>query len=145
MIIRKAGPEDFSAIFSLVSRWHDGTLLPMFEVKASMTWLTKTMSNGCVFVAEHEGVIIGSISGSGMLLPWNDSVWILNCQWMYVEPESRGGGTTTALITRLKEFVDEHSTPLIISINEGHDTGLKDRFMKICGFEYLGGTFAYGF
>jgi len=148
MIVRRATAFDFSDICRLIAAWHDETPMnyPAWEEAASIHWIADTMTKGVVFVAidEDSGKIIGSIGLSGQQFPWNNSAWVLECEWFYVDIDKRSGGAAVELIKSTKEFADEHGSPITLSIIQGLDAELKDRFISTCGFDYAGGTFVYG-
>ena len=149
MLVRRATAFDFSDICRLIAAWHDETPMnyPAWEEAASIHWIADTIADGAVFVLidEESSKIIGSIGLSGQKYPWNKSVWVLECEWFHVDIDKRGGGGgAVSLIEAAKGFSDKHSSPLVLSIMQGLDAELKDRFISTCGFDYAGGNFVYG-
>ena len=148
MLVRRATAFDFSAICRLIAAWHDETPIsyPAWEENASIQWIAGVLTKGVAFVSidESSGKIIGSVGFSGQHYPWNETVWVLECEWFYVNPEFRSGGAAVKLVEMAKDFADDNDSPLILSIIQGLDAELKDRFISTCGLDYVGGTFVYG-
>ena len=109
------------------------------------------IAQGLVFVAvDSADKVVGCLALDSARWPWtapnNPEGWHLYNQHFWVEPAYRGAGIARALLAlakgRAESWVvrpDYIGVPLVIDVSmlDG-DTGLKERFVKMCGFTYIG-------
>jgi len=148
MEVRRADLYDFSGICRLLSQWHEESPVnyPEWLEDDAINWIARTMTKGVVFIAidDESGKIIGSIGLSGQHYPWNMSVWMLECEWLHVDPDHRKGRVAEKLLDSAKSFADDYNSSISVSSMQGLNAELKDRFISMCGLDYVGGTFVYG-
>jgi hypothetical protein len=74
--------------------------------------------------------------------PWNRSSFFLENLHFWVSPKHRKGGVAIKLLQLMKARAKELQMPLSIRVTFSDGAAdLKDRFIRMQGFKYLGGTF----
>jgi len=125
------------------SRWRD--IAPFDDVRSTRTILD-VIERGVAAVAinDETGGVVGSVGFAPLQMPWSD-VWFLNAVWYSVDPPLRKNRTALAIVRKAEEIVaglGPNPPRLLMGVAMGGDDApLKDRFMRMMGFAYLGGQF----
>lgn len=139
-MIRRATEVDAPSITRfLIDRFH-GTydhFAPVDLVK-TYSWVMHHLKTGVVFVAEKDGVLIGTISGSVTEYWWSKSRHVCD-GWYFVDPNARASRAGALLLKSLDEWAGD--LDLTIGVISGDDLDRKRKFFERNGFECLGGTF----
>jgi hypothetical protein len=64
-------------------------------------------------------------------------------EFLMTDKHARKTGVANKLITASKDFAEKKDLILMMGHFSGKDPDLKDKFLKIHGFEYGGGNFFY--
>jgi GNAT superfamily N-acetyltransferase len=145
--IRRAGPEDIVAIYGTMRRAFEEApvKVPLIEPIPGMKWALRIMETGAIYVAEADGIVIGSIGIEVKTFPWTENAPLLNDTWFYVTPEYRRSRIASALLDKIRKHVHATKIPFFGGVNWGGDrVELKDRLIERHGFKYVGGNFTYG-
>ena len=142
--IRQAKPLDASNIARLLIEAHDDTgpsAYPPVDHTIGLQWITRTLTEGYVLVADVSGRLVGSLALTNFQYPWSPE-WYMSMEWLYVQKKFRSAGAFSALITACHAHADEHDAPLIAAIDAGDkDVFLKDKAFQQQGYMYVGGEF----
>lgn len=142
--IRQAKPLDASNIARLLIEAHDESgpgAYPPVDHSVGIQWITRTLSEGYVLVADVSGRLVGSLALTNFNFPWSPK-WYMYMEWLYVQKKFRSAGAFDALIKASHAYADEHSAPLIAAIGAGDkDVFLKDKAFQQHGYTYVGGDF----
>ncbi len=110
--------------------------------------LLDLIAQGLVAVARGSGRqrIVGCIVLDVARWPWvhpqNQAGQHLYNQHLWVEPRYRRGGVAQRLLSFAKEVADQRGLECQIDISSlSDDADLRDRFVRISGFTYMGGKF----
>lgn len=145
--IRKAVPEDMPALFPMLVRAFEEApvKVPLPEKIPGMQWALRIMQAGVIYIAEADGIMVGSIGIEMKIFPWTANSPLLNDTWFYVTPEYRRTRVASHLLDKIKKHVHETKIPFFGGVNWGGDrVELKDRLIQMHGFKYVGGNFTYG-
>jgi hypothetical protein len=115
-------------------------LYPDPDPAMTAEWVTSTIINGFVIVAEKAGRIIGSVALTNYQFPWSPR-WYLSMDWAYITRGFRGDGAFDALVKAASAFADERGAPIYAGVSSGKDSYMKDRLFQMKGYTYLGGQF----
>lgn len=126
--------------------WHDSTGIeyPQPVEDDVLKWVVAIMTNGYVIVAERAGRLIGTIGVQPAPLPFNMKEVVLRDQFFYVTKAHRDGGVANALMKKVQTWAAMGRIPLVMNIISGLNTEKLDRFYKIQGGVYAGGTLVFG-
>jgi len=140
--IRPAKPYDASNICKMLEQAYTEQegLYPEPSQAMVISWVTSTIINGYVLVAEKAGRIIGSTAVTDYQFPWSPR-WFLSLDWAYVNTKFRRGGTFDGLMKPIHVLADEKDTPVYAGVSSGKDSLLKDKMLQMKGYQYLGGQF----
>lgn len=142
--IRPAKPLDTSNIARLLIEAHGeaGTgAYPPVDHTIGIQWITRTLSDGYVLVADVSGRLVGSLALTDYRFPWSPK-WFMYMEWLYVQKKFRNAGAFDALIKACHAYADEKGAPLVAGIGAGDkDVFLKDKAFQHHGYIYCGGEF----
>lgn len=119
---------------------------PMPEIKGPPTraLIDRAADLGILWVAVENERVVGFFIGRLNRFPDDPARKYLSSYHFYVDPERRAGAAK-ALVREVKKFCDKTQIEWMLYCNYGgEDLKKKDRFFKIMGLEYIGGTFRYG-
>lgn len=140
--IRPAKPLDTSNIARLLIECHgDASAYPPVDHTVGINWITQTLADGYVLVADVSGRLVGTIALTNYQFPWSPK-WYMYLEWLYVQKKFRKGGAFQALMKAVHAHADSHSAPIVAGVNAGdREVFLKDKAIVQEGYQYLGGTF----
>ncbi|MES1955798.1 GNAT family N-acetyltransferase [Salinisphaera hydrothermalis] len=142
--IRKAQQSDAVALYRLLEEAYSdrGVDYSPIDENRLMCWITTTIADGEVWVADRSGRVIGSIALIDFQFPWSAN-WVLINSWLYVLRNFRARGTGKKLMEAVFASADDKGgAPLVIGTHSGRDTDWKDEFIGgFGGVTYCGGTF----
>jgi len=140
--IRPAKPLDASNIARLLIEAHeDASAYPPVDHTIGLQWITQTLSEGYVIVADVSGRLVGTLALTNYQFPWSPK-WYMYLEWLYVQSKFRKGGAFEALLTATHAHADEHDAPIVAGVNAGDaQVFLKDKVFQQHGYTYLGGDF----
>ena len=144
--VRAADAEDLSNVYRLMMSWHDsaGIAYPPVEPAHTIAWITNTLINGRLVVADRAGRIVGVLGMSEKGFPWNDHAKHMQTEFFFVLPGFRKKGVAAALVDAAKIIAAGKGMPLMMSITAGANADKVDRFVGIKGGIYAGGNFVFG-
>lgn len=145
--VRRAEPTDAVAILNLLKMLSTDMAVsyPAIDDAHALHWIIRTMQSGIVFVATLKEKIAGSVGLHPEQFPWNPTYRYLCDQWFAVHPKARSTAAAKQLIGACKAIADEFKAPLVMGVMHGAKADLKDRFIGMQGFTYMGGNFTYNF
>lgn len=140
--IRQAKPLDASNLTRLLTEAHDEAgAYPPVDPNLGLKWITRTLTDGYVIVADVSGRLVGSLGITNYQFPWSHQ-WYMYLEWLYVQKKFRKAGAFIALMEACHAHADEHNAPLIAGISSADkDVFLKDKAMQMQGYVYTGGDF----
>lgn len=142
--IRPAKPLDTSNIARLLIEAHGESgpgAYPPVDHHVGIRWITQTLSEGYVIVADVSGRLVGSLALTNYQFPWSPKYY-LYLEWLYVQKKFRTGGAFEALMKACHAHADEMNAPIVAGISAGDkDVFLKDKALQHHGYTYLGGDF----
>lgn len=148
--LRKASMKDSIKIFRAIKDTFEATQMsyPPVDDDSAITWIMDVIRNhGLVYIAEVSGRIVGSVGFQPSEFPWANPKhphrWYLSNVWFYVHPGYRKYGTAEALIQKSMIFAKEAGILLSVGIYLEENAELKERFLKMKGLTYVGGSFLY--
>ena len=144
IIYRPAGIFDQTPIMLFLLPWlEEGAVVYPSINREYGKWVNTILSQGVCFLAEKDNQIIGIIGGSLSHFPWNSEAKFLAIEWLYVCKDFRKEGLANKLINMIKQYTENYDLPLLTTLMNGVDTETKERFMRMKGFKYTGGSFYY--
>lgn len=140
--IRPAKPLDTSNIARLLIECHEGgSAYPPVDHPTGIRWITQTLTEGFVVVADVSGRLVGSLALTNYQFPWSPK-WYMYLEWLYVQRKFRKGGAFEALLTAAHAYADENDAPLLAGVSAGDArVMLKDKMFQQHGYQYIGGDF----
>lgn len=94
--------------------------------------------------ASHNDKIVGCLILDHHYWPWNRKEWFLVNDHYWVDPKHRTGGIAAKFLACAKRCATETGRRVILDLSFGGiDAELKDRFVRMQGFEYVGGRFSF--
>lgn len=140
--IRPAKPLDASNLYRLLVQAHDeGSAYPAVDPYMGLNWITRTLNEGYVIVADVSGRLVGTLALTNFQFPWAPQ-WYMYLEWLYVQNKFRKGGAFEALITACHAHADQNDAPILAGVSAaGHDVYLKDKLLQQRGYTYIGGDF----
>lgn len=145
--IRRAIPTDAVAILNLLKTLERDMAVnyPLIDDAHTLHWIVRVMQTGVAFVATVSGKIAASVALHPEQFPWNPTHRYLCDQWFAVHPKARNSTIAKDLIGACKSVADEYQAPLVMGAIHGTKPDVKDRFIGMQGFKYMGGNFTYNF
>lgn len=140
--IRPAKPLDVSNIGRLLIEARDeGGAYPKADHELALKWITRTLIDGFVIVADVSGRLVGTLALTNYQFPWSPK-WYMYLEWLYVQKKFRKAGAFNALIDACHAHADEHDAPLFAGVSSADkDVFLKDKAFQHHGYLYVGGDF----
>jgi len=140
--IRPAKPLDASNIARLLIECHgEGSAYPPVDQGIGIRWITRTLSEGYVLVADVSGRLVGTLALTNYQFPWSPK-WYMYLEWLYVQKKFLKGGAFEALLTATHAHADEHDAPIVAGVSAADARViLKDKMFQHHGYKYLGGDF----
>lgn len=149
VVIRPAEPED---VVTMLASLRKGLAevcydvpIPEPEMPYAMQAMLDAIANGLVHVAVNaKNEVVGLIALAVHSWPWvspaNPAGRYLTNEYLWVERAYRRGGTAQRLLEAAKGVADTARLPLMIEMSSGGaEAPMKDRFVRSCGFHYIGG------
>lgn len=148
-VVRLAEPEDIVSVLTCLRKAlaevrHDMPM-PEPDLPYAMQAMLDLIAQGLVHVTINtNGHVVGLIALSINAWPWvapsNRAGHYLTNIHFWVERPYRRGGTATKLLEAAKATAERLNLPLMIEMSSGGtEAAMKDRFVRRCGFEYVGG------
>lgn len=140
--IRPAKPLDTSNLVRLLTAAHEeASAYPSVDPAYGLNWITRTLTEGYVIVADVSGRIVGTLALTQYNFPWSPQLY-LYLEWLFVQRKFRKGGSFEALIQASHAFADEHKMPILAGVSSADARVLlKDKLFKQHGYMYMGGDF----
>lgn len=140
--IRQAKPLDASNIARLLIECHgEGGAYPPVDHPTGLQWITQTLTEGYVLVADVSGRLVGSLALTNYQFPWSPK-WYMYLEWLYIQKRFRKGGAFDALLAATHAYADAQDAPIVAGINAADASVLlKDKAFQQHGYQYMGGTF----
>jgi N-acetylglutamate synthase-like GNAT family acetyltransferase len=140
--IRQAKPLDASNIARLLIECHEeGSAYPPVDHTIGLRWITRTLEEGYVLVADVSGRLVGTLALTNYQFPWSPK-WYMYLEWLYVQNKFRKGGAFEALLTATHAHADEVDAPIVAGVSAADARViLKDKMFQHHGYQYLGGDF----
>ena len=144
--IRRASARDASNIVRLLMEWHEsvGIEYPEANEEDVLRWVVAILTNGFVTVADRAGRIIGVIGVQATPFAWNLKKMHFRDAFFYVSAAHRKGGVADALMKAVQGHAATQGIPLMMSIISGKGSEHLERFYRIQGGHYVGGTLIFG-
>lgn len=149
VVVRPAEPEDVvSALATLrkgLSEIGYDVPMPEPDLPYAMQAMLDAVAQGLVHVAVNaKNDVVGLIALNLHRWPWvspsNPAGRYLTNEYFWVERAYRCGGTAARLLEAAKDTADRLRLPLMIETSSGGaEASMKDRFVRRCGFNYIGG------
>lgn len=142
-MIRLATPDDIPRLLQMAYGFHEDAIRPLglgYSPADFGTYLVFLIQSpiAAVFVLEEEKGIQGTIAG--LISPWfmQGSDIILTEQWVWVEPEARGGGAFSDLLEALTRWgIGLGATKLcMVAIGSGTEKQVREFYTRR-GFTYM--------
>lgn len=142
VIVRKAKVTDIVNVYKLLQRGWNAQVVEYAEYDEikGMLWLLSIIEEGFLAVADMSGRIVGAACASPFMPPWSRQ-WMLDMEFLYVDPACRADGVARELVRAVEAFADKVNLSITFGIQTGERVDTKDRLMKIAGFTYTGGNF----
>ena len=145
--VRRMEPSDICnavAMGKAVHTEYQSSLYPPVNEIAFHGSLLQYLAQGVVFLAVTEGKIIGMMALETFYYDWNPSVKYLRNAHFYVLKYFRKSNVSDLLLMKAREYAAETGAPFIeIGMKTDEDAEIKDRFLRIKGGRYVGGTFIF--
>lgn len=144
ILIRKARATDTSNLIRLLEDGHedDASAYPgAVDQVRGLRWITETLCDGHVIVADLSGRLVGSLALTNYQFPWS-AQWYMYLEWLFVHKRFRAMGAFDAMMAAAHAYADEHGAPILAGVSaSGKDVFVKDRLMQMRGYTYIGGDF----
>jgi len=140
--IRVARAVDASNLYRLLEEVHsESPQYPPVDPAMGLRWVTDTLCDGYVIVADLSGRLIGSLALTNYQFPWSRR-WYLYLEWLAVYKRFRAEGAFDALMAAAHAYADELKAPILAGVSaSGKDVFIKDRLIQTRGYTYIGGSF----
>lgn len=140
--IRQAKPLDSSNLCRLLTEAHaEGGAYPPVDPMLGLNWITRTLNEGYVLVADVSGRLVGTLALTDFQFPWAPQRYMY-LEWLFVQTKFRKDGAFEALIQAAHAFADQHDRPIQAGVSAADkDVFLKDKAFQHHGYQYIGGTF----
>ena len=140
--IRPAKPLDTSNLVRLLTAAHDEAgAYPPVDPAYGLNWITQTLTQGHVIVADVSGRLVGTLALTNYQFPWSPK-WYMYLEWLYVQRKFRKGGAFEALIQACHAHADQHNAPILAGVSSADSkVMLKDKMFQQHGYQYVGGDF----
>lgn len=143
VIARPATAMDAKGIYDVWKMHHKHELshLPAPNPDHAMLWITRTIVEGVVWVAEMEGRIVGSIGGKSAVWPWNQHQTFFYGEWFCFLPEYAEAGAGSWLLNKLRVMSNIEEVDMLFANISNEATSDKERLLTAEGFTDCGGVF----
>lgn len=140
--IRQARPVDASNLYRLLVEAHDESgVYPPTDPHMGLNWITQTLTDGYVLVADVSGRLVGTMALTNYHFPWSPQ-WYLYLEWLFVQRKFRKDGAFHALLKAAHAYADLKCAPMMLGVSSGDkDVFLKDKLFQQNGYQYIGGDF----
>jgi GNAT superfamily N-acetyltransferase len=140
--IRPAKPLDTSNLVRLLTAAHDEAgAYPPVDQRLGLNWITRTLTEGYVIVADVSGRLVGTLALTNYQFPWSPE-WYMYLEWLFVQKKFRRSGAFEALIKACHAYADQHNAPILAGVSSADATVmLKDKMFMQHGYQYIGGDF----
>lgn len=140
--IRPAKPLDTSNLVRLLTDAHgESGAYPPVDQAYGLNWITRTLTEGYVVVADVSGRLVGTLALTNYQFPWSPK-WYMYLEWLYVQKKFRKGGAFEALIQASHAHADDVNAPILAGVSAADATVfLKDKLFQQHGYMYCGGDF----
>lgn len=140
--IRPAKPLDTSNLVRLLTAAHDEAgAYPPVDQAYGLSWITQTLNEGYVVVADVSGRLVGTLALTNYQFPWSPQ-WYMYLEWLFVQRKFRKGGAFEALITACHAYADSKNAPIVAGVSSADArVFLKDKMFEQHGYTYMGGDF----
>ncbi len=140
--IRQAKPLDVANLIRLLTEAHaESGVYPEVDPRLGLNWITRTLNEGYVLVADVSGRLVGTVAFTNFQFPWSPK-WYLYLEWLFVQKKFRPGGSFEALITASHSYADGVSAPVIAGVSPADSQVFqKDKLFQMHGYQYMGGNF----
>jgi hypothetical protein len=140
--IRPAKPLDASNLARLLTEAHgDAGAYPPVDPLLGLNWITRTLNEGYVLVADVSGRLVGTLALTDYRFPWSPHKYMY-LEWLFVQKKFRKGGAFEALMSASHAFADEHDFPIMAGVSSADaEVFLKDKLFQQHGYSYVGGDF----
>ena len=139
VVIRRAELKDIPILVDLYSKWMGERLVEQsgFEWDANRTTLLviKNLQAGVYFIAEEGDRVVGAIGAT--LDRWMENDYqILKEVYYWVDPEQRGDGTGSRLITAIEDLGRQLKVAIVMMYDVNpNESGSLDMFYKNRGYK----------
>lgn len=143
-LVREAMFADLDAIAETLMQAHAEAsyALPEPELPYALKYILDLMAQGLVWVADVEGKVSGVLMIDAVTWPWNSKIKHAENVHFWVEPAHRSGGVAQKLLARAEKKCRAANIVFMPRLTYGSSEAESiDRFMRINGFEYIGGNF----
>lgn len=140
--IRPAEPKDVVNIAKLLIKgWNEQVVeyAPIDDLRGYL-WILSIIEEGFLAVADLSGRIVGAAGASPFQPRWS-LTWMLDQEFIYIEPNFRADGLARELLRAVEGFADRVNLPLTFTMATGERVEAKERMMRAAGWMYAGGNF----
>ena len=142
-VIRAAVRADVPQIFHLLQEMHRELPMMPVDLTKSLAFIDHVLETGFILVAEVDGRrIVGSI-GVGPDQWWFSDRWFLADYWTYVSKGHRRSRIAVQMFTKIKEFADRTSMPLMMGVFSIDQVNRKNKLYRK-HFKSMGEIFFHG-
>lgn len=136
---------DHTAVLKLLIEWFEESQVIKEYDESLGLWVTETITapNCFVLIAEHEKNIVGCVGVRQTEMPWSSKQQFLITDFLMIRKNARKTGAADKLIEDLKQYSNNTGLVLMMGHITGTDAELKDKFLQMKGFKYLGSNLAY--
>jgi hypothetical protein len=114
---------------------------PPVDLQLGLNWVTRTLNEGYVIVADVSGRLVGTLALTNYQFPWSPK-WYMYLEWLFIQKKFRRGGAFEALIKASHAYADQHNAPILAGVSSADaKVMLKDRMFQQHGYQYIGGDF----
>jgi GNAT superfamily N-acetyltransferase len=141
VIVRGATPLDVPAMLELGKHVIEKSTKARyaFDSAGAIRMATRCMSeeNACLFVADHEGLIVAILAGAIQRWPYLDARFATDFLFASVRP-----GAGRALLRRFITWAHERDADeVVVTVGFGGKSAMKDRLYEREGFVRMGSRF----
>lgn len=133
--IRSGAPADLDLLYGLLVEMHAEVGISRLAPDKARGVIAHTLDTGVVFIAEHDGEMLGSI-GCAVAQQWYSEDWFLGDFWAYVHPRARKTAAARMLLSAAREAAKLAHIPFIPGVfGTAQALGRKVKFYERLGFE----------
>jgi hypothetical protein len=143
VVPRMATAMDAKGIYDVWKKQYKYELshLPAPNPDHAMLWITRTIVEGVVMVADMNGQIVGSIGGKPAVWPWNNHQSFFYGEWFCFLPEYSEAGAGSWLLNKMKSLAGVDGVDMLFTNLSNDVTTEKERLLTSEGFVDCGGVF----